>query len=80
MVTHPMENKNIVVKHVRGKAVKIHHRGYTDKRCEEIIKSYQERSSIIGLIMTFGVARNTVAGWLKKSSKSASLERNADRI
>jgi transposase-like protein len=40
--------------------------GYTEERREEIIKSYQERSSLRGLTRTFGVARNTVKDWLKK--------------
>jgi transposase-like protein len=50
--------------------------GYTDERREEIIKAYQERSSMRGLTRTFGVARNTVKDWLKKSRQAPSLERN----
>ena len=42
--------------------------GYPEERREEIIKAYQERSSMRGLTRTFGVARNTVKDWLKKSS------------
>jgi hypothetical protein len=30
-----------------------------------------------GLTRTFGVARNTVKSWLKKSEQPASFERNA---
>src|SRR5262245_55087810 len=41
--------------------------GYTEERREEIIKAYQERSSMRGLTRTFGVARNTVKDWLKKT-------------
>src|SRR4051794_38877509 len=41
--------------------------GYTEERREEIIRSYQERSSLRGLTRTFGVARNTVKDWLKKT-------------
>jgi transposase-like protein len=48
--------------------------GYTEERREEIIKSYQERSSMRGITRTFGVARNTVKDWLKKSSQPPSLE------
>ncbi len=51
--------------------------GYTEERREEIIRSYQERSSLRGLTRTFGVARNTVKDWLKKNEQTASLERNA---
>src|SRR5450631_2029931 len=50
--------------------------GYTDERREEIIKSYQERSSLRGLTRTFGVSRNTVKDWLKKSSQPASVAGN----
>ena len=47
--------------------------GYTEKRREEIIKSYQERSSLRGLTRTFGVARNTVCNWLKKRPQNCLL-------
>jgi insertion element IS1 protein InsB len=46
--------------------------GYTEERREEIIRSYQERSSMRGLTRTFGVSRNTVKVWLKKSSATPS--------
>jgi transposase-like protein len=41
--------------------------GYSEERKEEIIRAYQERSSMRGVSRTFGVARNTLASWLKKS-------------
>jgi transposase-like protein len=47
--------------------------GYTEERREEIIRSYQERSSMRGLTRTFGVARNTVKDWLKKKQQSSLL-------
>jgi len=38
------------------------------ERREEILSAYQqERSSLRGLARTFGVSRNTVTRWLKKS-------------
>ena len=40
---------------------------YPPERREEILRAYQERSSLRGLTRTFGVARNTVTRWLKKS-------------
>src|SRR5918992_2757848 len=43
--------------------------GYTDEKREEILRAYHERSSLRGLSRTFGVARNTVSGWIKKSSR-----------
>ena len=39
---------------------------YPKERREEILRSYEERSSLRGLTRTFGVARNTVSVWLKK--------------
>src|SRR5258708_12101857 len=53
--------------------------GYTEERREEIIKSYQERSSLRGLTRTFGVSRNTVKDWLKKSTDPAPFEANIHR-
>jgi transposase-like protein len=42
---------------------------YTEERREEILKSYQECSSLRGITRTFEVARNTVKDWLKKAVK-----------
>ena len=35
-------------------------------RRDEILRAYEERSSLRGLERTFGVSRNTVSAWLKK--------------
>lgn len=51
---------------------------YPDKRREEILRAYEERSSLHGLERTLGVSRNTVIAWRKKSRKAPSLERNGD--
>jgi transposase-like protein len=40
--------------------------GYTQEQRAEILRAYEERSSLRGLTRTFGVARNTVSQWLKK--------------
>jgi transposase-like protein len=40
--------------------------GYSEERKHEILRAYEERSSLRGLERTFGVARQTVAVWLKK--------------
>jgi transposase-like protein len=37
-----------------------------DARREEILRAYQERSSLRGLARTFKVSRNTVTAWIKK--------------
>jgi transposase-like protein len=40
--------------------------GYTEERKGEILRAYQERSSLRGLRRTFGVSPTTVISWLKK--------------
>lgn len=45
--------------------------GYTQERREEILRAYQERSSLRGLERTFGVHRETVSRWLKKKLSSS---------
>jgi transposase-like protein len=40
--------------------------GYVPERRAEILRAYEERSSLRGLSRTFGVSRTTVAAWLKK--------------
>mgnify|MGYP001496547312 CR=1 FL=1 len=40
---------------------------YSEGRKEEILRAYQERSSLRGISRTFGVSRPTVAAWLKKT-------------
>jgi IS1 family transposase/transposase-like protein len=42
---------------------------YSAERKEEILRAYQERSSLRGLERTFGVARSTVISWLKKKAR-----------
>lgn len=43
------------------------HNGYPAQRQEEILRAYQERSSLRGLERTFKVHRSTVIRWIKKS-------------
>ena len=43
--------------------------GYSEERKEEILKAYQERSSMRGISRTFGVSRNTLTKWIKKKPK-----------
>ena len=42
---------------------------YSPKRKEEILRAYQERSSLRGLERTFGVSRQTVSKWLKQKAE-----------
>ncbi len=53
--------------------------GYSPEQRETILAAYHERSSLRGLTRTFGVARNTVATWLKKSGDAAGIGRDAGR-
>ncbi len=39
---------------------------YTAPEREQILRAYDERSSLRGLSRTFGVSRNTVTSWIKK--------------
>jgi transposase-like protein len=38
---------------------------YTAEQREQILRAYQERSSLRELTRTFGVSRNTVTAWIK---------------
>ena len=40
---------------------------YSEARQEEILRAYEERTSLRGLTRIFGVSRQTVTAWLKKS-------------
>jgi transposase-like protein len=53
--------------------------GYTARTREMILRAYDERSSLRGLTRTFGVAGNTVTGWLKKREEAAASGSHADR-
>ncbi len=39
---------------------------YDEATKAQILRAYQERTSLRGLTRIFGVARNTVAAWVKK--------------
>jgi insertion element IS1 protein InsB len=39
---------------------------YSDARREEVLRAYQERPSMRGISRIFGVARTTLAAWIKK--------------
>ena len=43
--------------------------GYTPQQREEILRAYEERSSLRGLTRTFGVARNSVTQWLREKKR-----------
>jgi transposase-like protein len=43
---------------------------YPEERREEILRAYEERSSLRGLKRTFGVSRGTVIEWIKKRQQA----------
>ena len=46
---------------------------YSEERREEILRAYEERSSLRGIERTFGVSRTSVIGWMKKKQQSYQL-------
>src|SRR5579872_5481057 len=46
---------------------------YSEERREEILRAYEERSSLRGIERTFGVSRTSVIGWLKKAATLPAL-------
>lgn len=47
------------------------HNGYPPERREEILRAYDERSSLRGLQRTFGVSRETISLWIKKNMRNS---------
>jgi transposase-like protein len=48
--------------------------GYTEADRDQILRAYEERSSLRGLERSFGVSRYTVIEWLKKRVSTPRLE------
>jgi transposase-like protein len=46
---------------------------YDEATQEQILRAYQERTSLRGLTRIFGVSRNTVSSWLKKKPVNCRL-------
>ena len=46
---------------------------YPEERREEILRAYEERSSLRGLERTYGVSRHSVIAWIKKKQQSCQL-------
>ena len=47
--------------------------GYPETAKAQILRAYQERTSLRGLTRIFGVSRNTVVKWLKKKPEACRL-------
>ena len=52
---------------------------YPEERKAEILAAYHERGSMRAMTRIFGVNRNTVLAWLKKSRETAALEEDAGK-
>src|SRR3954452_5059103 len=52
---------------------------YAPQRREEILRAYQERSSLRGLARSLGVSPNIVARWLTKAARVAPVSRTLPR-
>lgn len=50
---------------------------YDEATKEQILRAYHERTSLRGLTRIFGVSRQTVSSWLKKSAADTALGANA---
>lgn len=46
---------------------------YPEERREEILRAYEERSSLRGIERTFKVSRGTVIEWIKKRQQPSQL-------
>jgi transposase-like protein len=52
-------------------------RAYTEEEQAPILAAYQERASLRGVERVFGVARQTVARWLKKKSTTSRRKKSS---
>ena len=57
--------------HLRGSKVLLPKQRYSEERKAEVLRAYQERSSLRGLNRTFGITRKTITQWLKKTPAPA---------
>ncbi len=54
-------------------------RGYSQDFQTQVLAAYHERASLRGVCRIFGISRQTLVTWLKKSRASACLEENAGK-
>ena len=52
--------------HLRGEQGAASQATLSEERKAEVLRAYQERSSLQGLSRTFGITRKTITQWLKK--------------
>ncbi|MDP7158948.1 MAG: helix-turn-helix domain-containing protein [SAR324 cluster bacterium] len=64
----PLRKLAVPVPHLRGEQSAASQATYSEERKAEVLRAYQERSSLRGLSRTFGITRKTITQWLKKNS------------
>ena len=52
---------------------------YSEERKAEVLRAYQERSSLRGLSRTFGITHKTITQWPKKTPEPAHRQGNPVR-
>jgi transposase-like protein len=50
---------------------------HTEAEKERILAAYRERPSMRGIARVFGISRNTLAAWLKKSQEATTAQGDA---
>ncbi len=53
--------------------------GYSQEFQEQVLAAYHERASLRGVCRIFGICRQTLVTWLKKSRETAAAQENAGR-
>ena len=51
--------------------------GYSPEFKEKVLATYHERASLRGVCRIFGICRQTLVTWLKKSRETAQAQENA---
>jgi len=51
--------------------------GYSPEFKEKVLAAYHERASLRGVCRIFGICRQTLVTWLKKSRETAQAQENA---
>jgi hypothetical protein len=64
----PQREPTVPVPHLRGEQGAASQVTLSEERKAEVLRAYQERSSLRGLSRTFGITRKTITQWLKKNS------------
>ncbi len=53
--------------------------GYSPEFKDQVLAAYHERASLRGVCRIFGICRQTLVTWLKKSRETAQAQENTDQ-